>query len=216
MPVTPEGVTFAGWFEGNVPLEDNVTMPATGIRLTARYTAAYTVEIYLQSAPESEEYALDADAATEGGSGYLGDTVDLSSSLKAPTGYKLNKTKTQPITLGTEGNVFKAYYDLSVYTVYYFDNQSGDKITASSTLMLYACWNLGITDANGGKDVLYVLKEEPGTIVLERQYAEDRTGSYDEDTRTFYFGKEADDNSLPRGRVAAEVPSAVFFSPFSV
>lgn len=260
VPVTPEGVTFAGWFEGNVPLEDNVTMPATGIRLTARYTAAYTVEIYLQSAPESEEYALDADAATEGGSGYVGDTVDLSSSLKAPTGYKLNKTKTQPITLGTEGNVFKAYYDLSVYTVYYFDNapqgatvegemangsayysyeteipangysiegyrfagwatsprgsvayQSGDKITASSTLMLYACWNLGITDANGGKDVLYVLQEKPGTVVLERQYAEDRTGSYDEDTRTFYFGKEANDNSLPRGRVAADGVTFVYY-----
>lgn len=260
VPVTPEGVTFAGWFEGDAPLGEDVTMPAAGIRLTARYTAAYTVEIYLQSAPESEEYTLDADAETEGGSGYLGDAVDLSSSLKAPTGYKLNKTRTQPLVLGTEGNVFKAYYDLSVYTVYYFDNapqdatvegemangsayysyeteipangysiegyrfagwatsprggvvyQSGDKITASSTLMLYACWNLGITDANGGKDVLYVLKEEPGTIVLERQYAEDRKGIYDEATRTFYFGKGANDNSLPRGRVAADGASFVYY-----
>lgn len=261
LPVTSGSLIFDGWYNGSSKLGANVTLPAAGLTLTARYKATYTVEIYLQNAPGSEEYVLDEDSETEGGTDYLGETIDLSSALRAPTGYRLNRTKTQAITLSAEGeNVYKAYFDFGSYTVYYFDNapegatvegsmengsvyynyetqipatgysiegyrfagwatsprgdvvyQSGDMITASGTLMLYACWNRALADSNGGKDILYVLKEKPGTVALVRELSAEREGVYDAGTRTFYFGKDANDNSLPRGRVSADGATFAYY-----
>lgn len=263
VPAAPEGLTFGGWFvgESETLLAAGTKLPEAGISLTARYTVPYTVEVYKQTAAGGEEYTLASDVTVDGGSGYVGDKVDISSALGSVTGYTLNAEKTQPITLKAEGgNVYKAYYDLRAYTIYYFDNApsgaestgempngtayygeestlpqcafaiegyrfagwstsasgsveyaAGEKLPAvKGTVILYACWNRGLKDSNGGGDVLYVLQEQPGKVLLERADMV-QTGSYNAEERTFWFGENANDDTLPRGRVSANGENFAYY-----
>ncbi len=264
VPSASEGLTFGGWFvgDGETALAAGTRLPATGLSLTARYTVAYTVEVYLQDAADSENYTPDADAGVAGGSGFVGETVDLTFELPPIQGYTVNMTRTQPLELTADAaqNIYKAYYDLRTYAVYYFDNAPagsdvsgemdggtayygqeltlpasgfsvegyrfagwstsafgsvayapGEKITISGITILYACWNRGLTDVNGGADVLYVLQEEPGTILLERAFMEPQKGEYDEDLRTFWFGNDFSDSTKPRGRVSADGATYAYY-----
>lgn len=264
VPAAPEGLTFGGWFVGDSEtiLAAGTQLPAAGLSLSARYTVSYTVEVYLQNGPESSDYTLDASAGVEGGTDYVGETVDLISELGSVQGYTINETLTQPIELGADAaqNVYKAYYDLRTYAVYYFDNAPegaevsgtmedgtayygqdlvipepgfsvegyrfagwsksasgavayapGEEISVSGITILYACWNRGLEDVNGGNDVLYVLQEEPGTILLVRDYMEPQKGSYDAALRTFWFGTDFSDNKLPRGRVSADGTTYAYY-----
>lgn len=263
VPAAPEGLTFGGWFvgESETLLAAGTKLPEAGISLTARYTVPYTVEVYKQTAAGSEEYTLASDVTVDGGSGFVGDKVDISSALGSVTGYTLNAEKTQSITLKAEGgNVYKAYYDLRAYTIYYFDNApsgaestgempngtayygeestlpqcafaiegyrfagwstsasgsveyaAGEKLPAvKGTVILYACWNRGLKDSNGGGDVLYVLQEQPGKVLLERADMV-QTGSYNAEERTFWFGENANDDTLPRGRVSANGENFAYY-----
>ncbi len=265
-PTPVEGLSFGGWYVGNAALGTGVRMPDAGMALTARYTVPYTVEVYLQTTPEGtapEDYELDPDADVEDGSGFVGDSVDLTSSLRL-TGYTVNTELTGSLQLSATGeNVYKAYFDLMSYTVYYSNNvpegvdidtvqetqrayynceqpvlenpweiegyrfagwstspsddadityQEGDSIRVTRTTILYACWNRELTDANGGADVLCVLREEPGKIMMIRQALGERMGTYDAGTRYFYFGKNGADNTLPRGRVSADGATFVYYT----
>ena len=264
VPSAPEGLSFGGWFVGDseTMLAAGTQLPAAGLSLTARYTVSYTVEVYLQNAAGSEDYTLDADAGVAGGSGFVGATVDLISELSSIQGYTVNATRTQPLELTADAaqNVYRAYYDLRTYAVYYFDNApagsdvsgemedgtayygqefvlpepgfsvegyrfagwatsasgsvayaSGDEVTVRGITILYACWNRGLTDVNGGADVLYVLQEEPGVILLERAFMEPQRGEYDEDLRTFWFGDDFSDLTMPRGRVSADGATYAYY-----
>lgn len=257
-PTPDDGLTFSGWYIGNTVLGAGVTMPESGLTLLARYTVPYSVEVYLQNSPdetEAEDYTYVEDAGIEGDVGFVDETVDLTYSLTY-TGYTLNTTLSLPLKLSATGeNVYKAYFDLKSYSIYYSNNvpsgvevdpvqetqtayynyeqqvldnpfeiegfrfagwstspnedaeityAEGDTIKVTRTTILYACWNRGLKDANGGSDILYVMRETPGTINLVRQGTEERVGQYDAGTRYFYFGKNGEDNSLPRGRVSAD------------
>ena len=73
VPTAAEGLTFGGWFVGDPPttmLSAGMRMPAAGLKLTARYTVPYTVEVYLQNAHglTGEENYTKADITVEGGS----------------------------------------------------------------------------------------------------------------------------------------------------
>ena len=269
-PTPASGLTFAGWYVGNTILGAALTMPAAGLTLNARYTVPYTVEVYLQTEPGGEEYSLSQDAAIEGGSGLVGSVVDLADSLgSAVTGYRLNETRSEAITLGADSaqNVYKAYFDIQSITVYYIsaepdgatvngemanstfyyntkDELSPNAYTLTSQsasyrfagwalsqggaveytngelatfntnadyVILYAVWNRSIADYNGGSDLLYVLQEEPNTILLERQGLEDKEGGYDATQRTFWFGTNYKDNDFPRGRVSADGTTFTYF-----
>ena len=104
------GAVFGGWFNGNSAVTENTVMPANGLTLTARYKASYVVEVYLEDL--NGEYGAPTDQVTfEGGSDWLGREVRLGASvLKAPEGFLLDQTKTQPITLVAGENVYKAYF----------------------------------------------------------------------------------------------------------
>lgn len=48
-PTPTEGLEFAGWYEGSTALTEARTMPAAGLTLSAKYFAAYTVNVYRQN-----------------------------------------------------------------------------------------------------------------------------------------------------------------------
>ncbi len=253
------GAVFGGWFNGNSAVTENTVMPANGLTLTARYKASYVVEVYLEDL--NSEYGAPTDQVTfEGGSDWLGREVRLGASvLKAPEGFLLDQTKTQPITLVAGENVYKAYFYRADGYVYYFVNTplgaeaegemdfatvtygaphtvskslftvrgyrfagwsdspegevvyaAGDEISqVKGTIMLYARWNYGATDAGGGADRIYLLMESPLKAVLERPVLGEKTGSYDPDTRLFEF--EIADGRTLKGRMHADGKGFAYF-----
>jgi len=253
------GAVFGGWFNGNSEVTENTVMPANGLTLTARYKASYVVEVYLEDL--NGEYGAPTDQVTfEGGSDWLGREVRLGASvLKAPEGFLLDQTKTQPITLVAGENVYKAYFYRADGYVYYFVNTpqgaeaegemdfatvtygaphtvsesrftvrgyrfagwsdspegevvyaAGDEISqVKGTIMLYARWNYGATDAGGGADRIYLLMESPLKAVLERPVLGEKTGSYDPDTRLFEF--EIADGRTLKGRMHADGKGFAYF-----
>lgn len=253
------GAVFGGWFNGNSAVTENTVMPANGLTLTARYKASYVVEVYLEDL--NGEYGAPTDQVTfEGGSDWLGREVRLGASvLKAPEGFLLDQTKTQPITLVAGENVYKAYFYRADGYVYYFVNTpqgaeaegemdfatvtygaphtvseslftvrgyrfagwsdspegevvyaAGDEISqVKGTIMLYARWNYGATDAGGGADRIYLLMESPLKAVLERPVLGEKTGSYDPDTRLFEF--EISDGRTLKGRMHADGKGFAYF-----
>lgn len=253
------GAVFGGWFNGNSAVTENTVMPANGLTLTARYKASYVVEVYLEDL--NGEYGAPTDQVTfEGGSDWLGREVRLGASvLKAPEGFLLDQTKTQPITLVAGENVYKAYFYRADGYVYYFVNTpqgaeaegemdfatvtygaphtvsesmftvrgyrfagwsdspegevvyaAGDEISqVKGTIMLYARWNYGATDAGGGADRIYLLMESPLKAVLERPVLGEKTDSYDPDTRLFEF--EIADGRTLKGRMHADGKGFAYF-----
>lgn len=253
------GAVFGGWFNGNSAVTENTVMHANGLTLTARYKASYVVEVYLEDL--NGEYGAPTDQVTfEGGSDWLGREVRLGASvLKAPEGFLLDQTKTQPITLVAGENVYKAYFYRADGYVYYFVNTpqgaeaegemdfatvtygaphtvseslftvrgyrfagwsdspegevvyaAGDEISqVKGTIMLYARWNYGATDAGGGADRIYLLMESPLKAVLERPVLGEKTGSYDPDTRLFEF--EIADGRTLKGRMHADGKGFAYF-----
>lgn len=253
------GAVFGGWFNGNSAVTENTVMPANGLTLTARYKASYVVEVYLEDL--NGEYGAPTDQVTfEGGSDWLGREVRLGASvLKAPEGFLLDQTKTQPITLVAGENVYKAYFYRADGYVYYFVNTpqgaeaegemdfatvtygaphtvsesmftvrgyrfagwsdspegevvyaAGDEISqVKGTIMLYARWNYGATDAGGGADRIYLLMESPLKAVLERPVLGEKTGSYAPDTRLFEF--EIADGRTLKGRMHADGKGFAYF-----
>lgn len=276
VPTAAEGLTFGGWFVGDPPttmLSAGMRMPAAGLKLTARYTVPYTVEVYLQNAhglTGEENYTKSTDITVEGGSGYVGDTVDAATlpGLSTPTGYTMNTQLTQPLVLQAGENVCKVYFDIRSFTVRYNvnlpdgatsegemqdvtvwydgtvelpacgytidgyrfagwglmtgsayevdyavgDSVDVDEIASLGTVINFgAVWNRGLTDVNGGSDVLYILQEEPGTILLERAFSADREGTYDAVTGLFWFGESASDNTDLHGRALADGATYAYY-----
>ena len=276
VPTAADGLTFGGWFVGDPPttmLSAGMRMPTAGLKLTARYTVPYTVEVYLQNAhglTGEENYTKSTDITVEGGSGYVGDTVDAATlpGLSTPTGYTMNTQLTQPLVLQAGENVCKVYYDIRSFTVRYNvnlpdgatsegemqdvtvwydgtvelpacgytidgyrfagwglmtgsayevdyavgDSVDVDEIASLGTVINFgAVWNRGLTDVNGGSDVLYILQEEPGTILLERAFSADREGTYDAVTGLFWFGESAEDNTDLHGRALADGATYAYY-----
>ncbi len=99
--VTPQaqnGFTFEGWFNGDTPIGDDDTMPAGGLKLTAKYQTTYTVAIYKETAALGV-YPAAADEQTTHSARYKSTvTYDL-----APvTGYELDVAKPNVLS-GTVG-----------------------------------------------------------------------------------------------------------------
>lgn len=87
---------------------------------------------------------------------------------------------------------------------------AGDEISqVKGTIMLYARWNYGATDAGGGADRIYLLMESPLKAVLERPVLGEKTGSYDPDTRLFEF--EIADGRTLKGRMHADGKGFAYF-----
>lgn len=250
---TASGLTFGGWFLDNGrQLSDTQTMPAGGLKLTARYKVDYTVEVLLQ-ATEGDSYTVDASLGMKG-SDWVGTTINRSAlSLTAPQGYRFNSVLSTEISLTTVAadNVYRVYYDRATYNIFYLGNepqgatatgtmeretvrsgaqitvkesayklegyrfagwatsstgdivyQPGEEIVVESNVQLFACWNFGMSDTNGGADKIYLLAEQPGKVLLDRSGLENKYGDYNEQTRIFTFAVNA--NKKLMGRVSAD------------
>lgn len=89
----------------------------------------------------------------------------------------------------------------------------GDSIrTGLNDVTLYARWNYGTTDANGGSDKIYVLSEKANTVVLERYGLSDKNGEYNEETGEFTFRDNG--NVILNGRVLGNGTFAYFDEDF--
>lgn len=89
----------------------------------------------------------------------------------------------------------------------------GDSIkTGLNDVTLYARWNYGTTDANGGNDKIYVLSEKANTVVLERYGLADKNGEYNEETGEFTFSDNG--NVILNGRVLDNGTFAYFDEAF--
>ena len=75
--------------------------------------------------------------------------------------------------------------------------QLGNKNTT-----LYANWNLGVTDNAGGNDLVYVLKQDSGKVLLRRTGLDDKYGTYDAETRNFVF--KDGDRVVLQGRITTD------------
>ena len=131
-PVPQSGLTFGGWYIGSTILGAGISMPSAGLTLTARYTVPYTVEVLTQNTAgggtdPASDYKVKEDAGVAGGTGFVGDTVDLSASVSL-TGYTLNRANSKAIVLGADSaqNVYRAYFDYREVRIRYIDNKPSD------------------------------------------------------------------------------------------
>lgn len=106
---------FGGWFVGDEPLEPNAKMTTAGITLTARYQAAYTVDVYLQDIDDAAQYTKQAAYAT--GYALIGEEFAPTVSVK---GFTMNRNDGETelvISKTVSQNRFELYFDRNEYTL---------------------------------------------------------------------------------------------------
>lgn len=74
-----QGLTFAGWYLGSVPIADDVTMSERGLTVSAKYTAEYTMTVYTQDAGGNY-----GEGKTETGAAFYGEPFDCTVAHPAP------------------------------------------------------------------------------------------------------------------------------------
>ena len=117
---TKDGLVFGAWFNGNVELGANTTMPAAGITLKARYKVAYTAKIFLQ------KYDLSGYEAGEDivSYGYVGMPLESAPEITGFSEVVTDDTVSYAAALSKNAseNVFVHYFDRETYTVVFNTN----------------------------------------------------------------------------------------------
>lgn len=80
----------------------------------------------------------------------------------------------------------------------------------SGTNVYYANWNYGMPDSAGGYDRIYLLREEPETVLLERIGLPEKKGSYDPSDRSFVFMGDGRTGALV-GKISPEADRFVYY-----
>ncbi len=123
-PVPESGLTFAGWYVNGAPIADGATMSKDGITLTAKYNAAYTLNVYTQGLdgnyPETAE-------TTTGTAIYL-EPLDLTSSVNIPEGFAIDSDAENVLTSEALGKdaVFTIHLERNLYPVLLYANIDGE------------------------------------------------------------------------------------------
>lgn len=113
-PTAPVDHQFGAWFNGGEEFELNKTLPASDLKLTAKYKVKYTIHVYMQNI-DNDDYTQEEDVVDYD---YVGVTPKV-----AKDGFTLNTEH--------EGYTVKALVDnasANVLTVYY------DRVAATVTL----------------------------------------------------------------------------------
>lgn len=120
-PVAEEGLTFEGWYSGDLPLEAGSTMTAEGITLTAKYTAQYSLLVYKEGETEGDYTA--APEKSSGSALYL-EALDVSDTLTIPDGYEIDEDKENVLSTDSLGKntAFTVYLARKSYTVRFYAN----------------------------------------------------------------------------------------------
>ena len=114
-PTPEDGLSFAGWYNGDALLGAE-TMPEGGLTLTAKYTAGYTVQLYLEGVDGGY-----GEAQTSSGTALYGAPFAYS---PAQEHFELDESKENRLStdrLG-KGETFTAYLKREVYGVHFFAN----------------------------------------------------------------------------------------------
>ncbi len=82
----------------------------------------------------------------------------------------------------------------------------------SRTLYIYALWNKGATDLNGGTDLIFDLLEEENTVVLRRNGLGEKKATYDEN-RVFTFTLD-DETTTLKGKIFEDGTFTYYISNF--
>lgn len=126
---------FGGWYVGDEPLEANAKMTTDGITLTARYQAAYTVNIWLQNLDDKTQYTKQA--AYADGYALIGEEFAPIVSVK---GFTQNATEGETeliIDKTVSKNVFELYFDRNEYTLTLSANYPDGSFSSESMNYLY-------------------------------------------------------------------------------
>lgn len=111
-----EGVTFAGWFQGNSLFDETAVMPKGPLQLTAKYTAEYTLALYRQNADGS--YPEEPERSTE--RGFLGERIQYVCEEEHFTVDPAHEGGSIPSL--SAGQTLTVYLCRNTYTVRFSDN----------------------------------------------------------------------------------------------
>lgn len=136
------GLDFAGWYRGNgVPVEDGAVMPATALKLTAKYYATYTARIFEQ---DTEGNYPAAATRTQTGSAFYGEAFSYAAAAGIPQGFRTENRE------GSRESTEKLGKD-ETFTVY---------LARESVAVIYRVNN---ADAPAGAETIYSLEVLYGT-----------------------------------------------------
>ncbi len=128
-PVKGE-LAFGCWYDGDAPLSESKTMPEGGLTLTAKYTVAYSVNLYGEKLDAEGEYVL-TDTLNYSGLSGVEVTVsapELEGFVKTESADEVSKLT---LTDRAAENLFKFYYTREIYTVNFYPGD--DAFTGSET-----------------------------------------------------------------------------------
>lgn len=130
-PVPDDDLQFDGWFVGDERLSDELTMPASGLTLTAKYLASYAVNVYRMDT----EGKYPSVAQTQTGKATYGEAFEYLSEdehFYVDDGHEESKHSVE--SLG-KNETFNVYLAREQYTVT-FDSNLSDNVVAQSAVYL--------------------------------------------------------------------------------
>ncbi len=130
---TKADLQFGGWYVGDDALSSSLKMTTEGVTLTAKYKAAYTVNVHLQNADLSTYTFTEA---YESGYALVGE--EFTPSLNIP-GYTVNGEDETSLIISESAskNVFVLHYDRESYTLLYNANYSNGAIDSKQESHVY-------------------------------------------------------------------------------
>lgn len=140
-PTPDEGLTFAGWFNGEAQVKTGDKMPSSALTLQAKYDAPYTVSVYKEGETEGDYSA--SPEVKEGKARYL-DPFEVN--IPTPEGFVLDPSKenvlsTDSLKAGTQ------------FTVYFMHQNEGITYDANLPEGTTAEKEIPFTPAQDGKAV---------------------------------------------------------------
>ena len=153
---------FGGWFRGSGEVGANLTMPKQDITLTAKYKAAYTIQLFGQTLEDATVYET---IGTVTDYAYVGSKYEAD---ERPDGFTLtyNTQTVDEITINemASENVMKLYYKRNDITVTFHSNYAmgesdinrqkikyGQKVEIPSDYVLEGYCLLGWSTSKGGE-----------------------------------------------------------------
>ena len=123
---------FTGWYNGSAAVTAGLVMPAAALTLTASYNVEYKIEIYLQSSFGSDDYIKSEDVlGYEKAGGSIVAAYDMAGYHEVK---KANTRDTGTISEDYTANVFRLYYDLTIYEITYHSNYPAESGLADESI----------------------------------------------------------------------------------
>ena len=126
-PTPKQGLEFAGWYDGTTKLSDTRTMPASGITLTAKYNARYTVRVFMQNVDGSYPQT----AVERTGKAFYGEPFTYTAEEQH---YEIDSAEENVISTSSLGQnvIFTVHLARKIYFVSYLVNNPNSTLSPIS------------------------------------------------------------------------------------